>query len=286
MNDDSPPDQSKPKGGPRRPASPQPSSDPSYEVGYRKPPVEHRFKKGEPTPNRWGRGGSPEKAQTLNKPRAFGREFTGELGKAIVIEEAYRPVKIREDGKAKTLPMVAALVRSLGLSGLKGNRVAAKALIGLVQTIEAERAKDHAVGLREIEKYKRDAQGIIARARKDGLAEPNLLPHPDDLLINERTGVVTYAGPTTAQEKARWDLHLARRDVAQEDVSYCAAGARNAREPALKAIWLEGWLEAQKAFDLFNDNLPPRYRTKLKDRSDAEGASRPASQKYIDWPEA
>jgi hypothetical protein len=85
-----------------------------FEVGYRKPPSEHRFRKGQSgNPN-----GRPKGSK--NKPRAFNP--SQQPTDSLVLEEAYRMVTIREGEKVIELPAVQAAVRSLAISAMKGTR--------------------------------------------------------------------------------------------------------------------------------------------------------------------
>jgi|GEM_PF-1211412 len=285
MSDNTQPTNPRPNDSSGSPRAPEAGTDDPKRVGYGQPPVEHQFKKGEPTRNPWGRGGKPGKSRKLIKPRSVGDDFTGELIKAIVMDEAYRPVDVREGGKRMTMPSVRAIVRGQVVAGLKGNRLAAKIVMETVKAIETERCEEHTQYLRDIEKYKRNAKQMIARARLRGEPEPEMVPHPDDLIKSDSTGVVVIAGPINHREKVIWDKHQERRDLAQQEVSFCAGEYRKAKTPNAKARWLDFWLYAQEAFDLENDNLPVRYRRKLEDRSTAEGATRPGSKKIIAWPE-
>lgn len=65
-----------------------------------------------------------------------------------------------------------------------------------------------------------------------------------------------------------------RRAQAQEEVTYFAEKYRRARDPRLKARYLDEWHWEQRMFDLVNDVVGPRYKAKLENRSYAEGASR------------
>src|SRR4051812_38677849 len=94
----------------------------AYTVGYRKPPVHSRFRKGQ--------SGNPR-----GRPR--GAMSTGRA-KALALKEAYRPVTIREGDKILTLPAIQAVMRSQVALAAKGNGPAQRTVIEAVQTIERE----------------------------------------------------------------------------------------------------------------------------------------------------
>ena len=132
--------------------------------------------------------------------------------------------------------------------------------------------------------YKTGWKENIEWAQARGIAEPQPIPHPDDIIIDFHSPAVFINGPKTKQEKARWEGKLQRRQDAQEEVSLYAQHFRKARDPKKKAMWLDWWHSEQKVFDIINDNLPERYRMKLENRSWKEGASRPGDQKRVSWP--
>lgn len=100
------------------------------------------------------------------------------------------------------------------------------------------------------------------------------LPHPDDIILDMRSGKVRTEGPLSKEEKAEWDRRLARRADAQAEVSEFARQYRRARDPEKKQQWLDEWHFEQRIYDIINDALPERYKAKLHDRSYREGASR------------
>src|SRR5579859_2879712 len=93
----------------------------SYDVGYGKPPHHTRFQKGQ--------SGNPG-----------GRPRGAERVKQLALDEAYREVAIDEDGEARTMPAIQAVIRAQLALAAKGNGPAQRAVIKMVQAIETERA--------------------------------------------------------------------------------------------------------------------------------------------------
>jgi hypothetical protein len=91
------------------------------EVGYGKPPVHTRFRKGQS-----GNPGGRPRGMTAGKARA------------LALKEAYRPVNVREGDKVITLPAIQAVLRSQVALAAKGNGPAQRALIEAIQAIERE----------------------------------------------------------------------------------------------------------------------------------------------------
>lgn len=238
-----------------------------YEVGYGKPPVEHRFAKGRSGNPR----GKPKGAR--NKPKidtSFGSRATEEMLKL----EAYRTVTLREGEGTVELPVIQAVFRALGLSAIKGNRLAQKTFAELMQNVEQADYKSKLEHFEAFFTYKHEWTQAIEQAEARGLPAPQPTPHPDDIRLDFNTGSVKIEGPMTQEARERLNQALAVLAETQEQVSYWADRHRKARKPEAKAHCLEMWHLDQKLFDTVNEALPKRYRSELKDRSYAEGATR------------
>lgn len=93
-----------------------------YTVGYRKPPIHSRFRKGQ--------SGNPR-----GRPRGA---MTSWRAKALALKEAYRPVTIKEGDQFFTMPALQAVMRRQVALAAKGNGPAQRAVIEAVQKIESQ----------------------------------------------------------------------------------------------------------------------------------------------------
>lgn len=237
-----------------------------FEVGYGKPPEQHRFQKGRSgNPN-----GRPRRAKSKHKSLDPALQPTD----ALILEEAYRAVSIREGEKVIELPAIQAAVRALAISAMKGSRLSQRALSELVLQVEDRKATERLTMMENAFEYKQKWTAELDRRRLTGSKEPDPIPHPDDIIINMYTGQVHTAGPLDEREKRDWDERLARRGEAQAEVNIFSDSYRKARKAKSKEVWLAEWHFEQQVFDIINDSLPERYKAKLENRSFHKGASR------------
>ena len=235
-------------------------------VGYGKPPREHRFAKGRSgNPN-----GRPMGAKNKPKPLNPVCQPTDSL----ILEEAYRPVTIREGDKIIELPAIQAAVRSLAISAMKGSRLSQRALSDLVQQVEERKASQHMTIMENALEYKQKWTAELERRRLHDIILPDPMPHPDDIIIDMRSGDVRMEGPLDDREKRAWDERLARRAEAQAEVNFCAQKYARARSNKNKILWGLEWHFEQRIFDIINDAMPQKSKIKLENRSFRKGASK------------
>ena len=119
--------------------------DGSYEVGYGKPPVHTRFRKGQ-----------------SGNPTGKRRDPNVERAKELVRQEAYRLVTVREGDRLKRMPALQAILRSHLTLAAKGNIRAQRSVLKNIQDIEADKSESR--------------KGIIRDGRTvDGLTDDELM---------------------------------------------------------------------------------------------------------------
>jgi hypothetical protein len=241
---------------------------PTYQVGYRKPPPEHRFKKG-----RSGNpSGRPRKQRQQGEPPSSKLLGADEPVKGWILDEAYRMVTIREGDRVIQLPVIKAVLRSMGVSALKGNRFAQATLAELVTRVEDERRASQFEWFKTAVEYKDHWEAEIARCKRLGLPDPEPLPHPDDVIVDPRNGTAHFAGPITPAEKADFDRAIDYRDDLIEE----AAWFRQKLARRSGGNWQKLLDQSLELIDRMNAALPKRYRRLFTDVYDLKGRRKAA----------
>jgi hypothetical protein len=195
---------------------------------YRKPPVEHRFKKGT-SGNPKGR---PPKKKAVQP--GFGALGTADRLGAMALDEAGRPVTVREGDEVSEIPAMQALLRTMFRAAAQGDAKAGRQLLEVIARAESARTEKALGVLQFSHQYKEMHAPIFEKHEREGLDPPDIYPDPDDVIINEATGEVTIDGPKTKEEAG------ARKAVRQQALEsmrrYFEVEAALAKKPTNRAL--------------------------------------------------
>lgn len=161
---------------------------------YRRPPVEHQFKKG----TSGNLSGRPRKKAQPGFGAAAG-VVTDRLA-TMALNEATRPVTVREGEKTSEMPAMQALLRTMFRAAAQGDIKAGRQLMDLIARAEGQRTATAVEMLQVAAGYKEKYGRIFEAHEREGLDPPEIYPHPDDVIIDESTGEVTIDGPTSKDQ--------------------------------------------------------------------------------------
>lgn len=162
-----------------------------YEVAYGKPPVSGQFKKGQSghPPGRTPRKRSAE-------PTLTGHQHTQKLLRA----EAERLVAVRDGNRIFKIPTTEAVIRSLAQKAMQGGVLAQRTYLALQQADDNRIAAKKEERFNGWRKYIDKVKELRDLAHQNGDPEPDILPHPADVIFDYVNCEVRIVGPINAAE--------------------------------------------------------------------------------------
>lgn len=219
-----------------------------YAVGYGKPPAAHRFRKGQ--------SGNPK-----GRPRGARNKqpaLSGERLTAIILDEAYRGIDIRDGDRRLTVPMAQAVMRSIAHNAVKGRHFSQKLFAELVADVEQRKAAQNLEFFQEAYTYKEFWEGELGRRQRHGITHlPDPVPHPDHIHLDVRTGQVKIAGPMSKDEKLAYEQGARTWAWHDEEVRMFEDWIRNTACEDRKQRLRETVAIMRKTHALLDEALPP-----------------------------
>ena len=225
-----------------------------YEVGYCKPPKATQFQKNQPSANRKGRPKGIRNGQTANPLPIVDVPIH-----KMTLEEAIRPVQVRDGNKVIKIPAYQAGVRMTYINAAKGSNAAmrnAHLITTHAEKIERERLEEKVVAWSN---YKEAAAERLAYCRARGIAFDWEI-HPDDVQFDGRTGELYILGPLNEEEREAVKFLTDSLEFMHETAKETAERIRE--NPRLqKARVSLGWhIEVIRRL---NAQLPPRLQREV-----------------------
>jgi Family of unknown function (DUF5681) len=218
---------------------------------YRKPPAEHQFKKG----TSGNPSGRPRK-KAVQPGGGLGGGITDRLA-AMALDEAMRPVTVREGDKVSEIPAMQALFRTMFRAAAQGDTKAGRQLLEVINQAESGRTGTALEILEHAIRYKEAYGPIFEKHEREGLPPPDVFPHPDDMIIDATTGEVTIDGPTSKEQAG---AQQAIRDQAISAMPrYFEVEAALKRQPKNSALRLE-FKELKKYFRFLQKDSERKLR--------------------------
>ena len=129
--------------------------------------------------------------------------------------------------------MAEAVARSIFVNAAKGHARAQKLATEQLARIERLRKTAYGEYMQLMMKQKVDGEAELERRKKLNLTDlPDILPHPDHIIINFDAGTVEVVGPRDKAEKARYDIIL---DLVTQ-IQDLKAKSQKAKGPRLASI--------------------------------------------------
>lgn len=221
------------------------SRDKDYKVGYGKPPKHTRFAKGQ--------SGNPRGRPRKRKAQPM--KLSDAPSDGYLAEEAYRLIELLENGEKIELPALQAVVRAMAVSALKGNRLSQKYFLEYVARQEEQHLQLKVQNYVRLETIKLAGEKTLADHERRGLPPPDLVPHPDDIVLDPETSEARINGPKTREEVGLYEHQAQLRDLG---LLYSAHADRNRGKEARRR---DDSVCAYGVFaHLLNHYLPRRYQ--------------------------
>jgi hypothetical protein len=143
---------------------------------------------------------------------------------------------VNEGKKRITMPMIEAMVRSLAINAVRGHLRSQQAFTKMLAETERTLALQKKQFLETMLSYKLNSEDELERRSQLGISGPAIIPHPDDIDIDMRTGDVKFTGPMSRKDKAEWDYFDNRVEEIDRNLERFNAQLEKIRSKKLRAL--------------------------------------------------
>ncbi len=162
-------------------------------------------------------------------------QLNDERLKAIVLAEAYRTIKVNDGPRQVSMQVAQAVVRAISLNALKGHHRAQRLFSELLAQTEASNKALHDEWLNTALEHKVQWEREIERCRRQGMPDPDPVPHPDHINLDMRTGQIVVDGPFTPSQRAAGRKLIEHLLDSQEEPEFLTAELKKTRNPERRA---------------------------------------------------
>ncbi|WP_443749340.1 DUF5681 domain-containing protein [Asticcacaulis solisilvae] len=212
-------------------------------VGYGKPPVTGRFKKGQ--------SGNP-KGRPRKKKDPSVVSLADQPTEQAWRKEVYKPVTAKTASGTVTMPFNEALIQKQMAMALGGNRLVLKDMMQRIKHQEESEAERRAQASQDWFDIKRAQQQRLDDARRRGESDVRLYPHPDDIVRDRKTGDWDLVGPF--EEEQIWYFEM-WRSIQHLLLIWNEQYRRLGRSGSL-----EKEIQMEALVWMIENQLPPSYR--------------------------
>jgi hypothetical protein len=122
--------------------------------------------------------------------------------------------------------MAQAIIRALAVNAARGQLRSQQIFAKLLSDVESANKALNDQWLETAIEYKINWERELKRRATLGMEGPEPLPHPDDVIIDVRTGKVNVKGPMTKEEKVEWDRAYARVEECDREIAEMTASLK------------------------------------------------------------
>lgn len=175
-----------------------------YEVGYGKPPRSGQFLPGQ--------SGNP-RARKARKLKPEPKLPSFRPTQRLLRSEAERLIAVRDGNGTHKIPTTEAVLRSLAQKAMQGGILAQRTYLALQQAEDARLAAEQEEVFSSFEGYVSQARKAIELAEANGESEPDLIPHPSDVILDYDNREVRIIGPRNVDEAEQCRKNRAKLEL-------------------------------------------------------------------------